>query len=192
MLRILTLYFVVCTATVVLITNAFASTPEALSTRLESGGYVLMIRHANAPGSGDPPHFQVDDCSTQRNLDDLGRAQSQRIGQWLRSRGINNVRVYSSQWCRCLETARLMAVGPVVPLPALNSFYERPQDRAPNLAALRRFLSRQPLDGDLIVLVTHYVTISAITGEGVSSGEGVVIELGADGVLDVHGRLGFE
>ncbi len=174
------------------ITSAYPADPDELVKQLQSGGHVLMIRHAYAPGSGDPAHFQVDDCSTQRNLNDQGRNQSRRIGQWLRSRGVESVRVYSSQWCRCLETARLMAVGPVVPLPALNSFYERPQDRAPNLAALRRFLSRQPLDGDPIVLVTHYVTISAITGEGVSSGEGVVIGLGTDGVIDVHGRLGFE
>ena len=183
--------FIACMLTSIFFTSAYPADPEDLVEQLKSGGHVLMIRHAYAPGSGDPAHFRVDDCSTQRNLNDQGRDQSRRIGQWLRSRGIDDVRVYSSQWCRCLETARLMAVGPVMPLPALNSFYDRPQDREPNLAALRMFLSRQALDGDPIVLVTHFVTISAIIGEGVSSGGGVVLKLGKEGGVSVRGRLDF-
>jgi hypothetical protein len=71
-----------------------------------------------------------------------------------------------------------MGLGPVRELPNLNSFFSRPQDREPNISALRAFLSQQPLDGELIVMVTHFVTISAIAGEGVSSGEGVVLRLG--------------
>ena len=180
-----------CMAILFLIGNAWAADPDDLAGRLNSGGHVLMVRHAYAPGSGDPPHFQVNDCTTQRNLNDQGRAQSRRIGQWLRSRGVDAARVFSSQWCRCLETARLMDLGPVVHLPALNSFFDRPLDREPNLKALREFLSQAPTDGELIILVTHFVTISAITGEGVSSGEGVVLQLGANGSVEVHGRLGF-
>lgn len=183
---------IACMLTSLFITSAYPADPDELVKQLQSGGHLLMIRHAYAPGSGDPAHFQVDDCSTQRNLNDQGRDQSRRIGQWLRSRGIDGVRVYSSQWCRCLETARLMAVGPVVPLPALNSFYERPQDREPNLAALRTFLSQQPPDGDPIVMVTHFVTISAITGRGVSSGEGFVLKLENNGNVTVRGQLDFQ
>jgi hypothetical protein len=96
---------------------------------LKSGGGVLMIRHANAPGSGDPANFKIDDCATQRNLDERGRAQARAIGEVLRHHGIAKVRLYSSQWCRCLETARLMNLGDVQPLPALNSFFGRPDDR---------------------------------------------------------------
>ncbi|BBO70389.1 hypothetical protein DSCA_43190 [Desulfosarcina alkanivorans] len=85
-----------------------------------------------------------------------------------------------------------MEIGPVAELPALNSFFERPRDREPNLAALRAFLAGQPADGPLIVLVTHFVTISAITGEAVSPGEGVVARLTGGGGVAVLGRLDFD
>jgi phosphohistidine phosphatase SixA len=150
-----------------------------------------MIRHALAPGSGDPENFQIGDCSTQRNLDARGRAQAAGIGEWLRSRGIEKARTFSSQWCRCLETAHLIGLGPVTPLPALNSFYQRPQDREPNLSALRDFISKQTPDSELIILVTHFVTILGISNESVSSGEGVVLHLKESGSHDVIGRLSF-
>jgi phosphohistidine phosphatase SixA len=160
--------------------------------RLKAGGHILMIRHALAPGSGDPANFEIADCATQRNLDETGRAQARKIGHWLQSKGIASARVYSSQWCRCLETAELIQLGSVEKLPALNSFYERPQDREPNISALKNFISRQSMDGELIVLVTHFVTIGAITGESVSSGTGVLLELKEDMSYEVVGRLTFE
>jgi phosphohistidine phosphatase SixA len=155
-------------------------------------GRVLMIRHALAPGTGDPDNFSIEDCSTQRNLNDQGRSQARDIGRWLRQRGFESARIYSSQWCRCIETATLLGLGTVHELPALNSFFERPQDRETNLSALRDFLSKQPLDGDPIILVTHYVTIAGVTGEGVSSGEGVMLRLTGDGGFEVLGRLPFD
>jgi phosphohistidine phosphatase SixA len=172
-------------------TNSQAN-QDNLIKQMKAGGHILMIRHALAPGNGDPVNFQIGDCSTQRNLDDRGRAQARAIGEWLRSRGIEEAQVYSSQWCRCLETAKLINLGPVTELPALNSFYDRPQDREPNLKALRTFISKQPPDGELIVLVTHFVTISAISGEGVSSGEGVVLKLKEGTSYDIIGRLNFD
>jgi phosphohistidine phosphatase SixA len=171
--------------------SAQAADPTDLVTSIRSGSHVLMIRHAHAPGSGDPDHFKIGDCGTQRNLDDRGRAQAQQIGRWLRAHGITSARIFSSQWCRCRDTAEGLALGPVNELPALNSFFERPQDRAPNLAALRAFLSQQPTDGPLVVLVTHFVTISAISGLGVAAGEGVVLRLQGGGGFEVLGRLGF-
>jgi broad specificity phosphatase PhoE len=146
-------------------------------------GDVLLLRHALAPGIGDPPDFRVDDCATQRNLNDEGRAQARAIGDWLRERGVTAARVYSSQWCRCLETAELLDLGEVTPLPALNSFFETREDREPNLAALREFLSARQPDGRPLVLVTHQVTVSALSGQFVSSGNGVVATLGEDGAL---------
>jgi len=151
-----------------------------------------MIRHALAPGTGDPDHFKIGDCATQRNLNEQGRSQARNIGRWLRSRGIDNVRVFSSQWCRCLETAELIDLGPVSALPALNSFFDRPQDEEPNLAALGVFFSEQPADGALIILVTHFVTIAGITNESVSSGEGVLMRLTGTDRIEVIGRLDFE
>ena len=163
---------------------------DALSA-LKSGGGVLMIRHANAPGSGDPENFKIDDCATQRNLDERGRAQARAIGQVRRPQAIGRVRLYSSQWCRCLETARLMKLGAVQPLPALNSFFSRPDDRERRIDALKAFLAKQPRDGGPIILITHYVTIAAMSGEGVSSGEGVVLRV-KNGPPQVVGRLNFD
>jgi phosphohistidine phosphatase SixA len=147
--------------------------------RLDEGGYVLMLRHATAPGVGDPDNFRLGDCATQRNLSDQGRAEAGRLGERLRAQGIVSADIYSSQWCRCLETAELLDLGPVEPLPSLNSFFSRPDDRAPNLDALRRFLADLPEDGPPVILVTHQVTISAITGRSAVSGEAVVLT--ADG-----------
>lgn len=171
--------------------NSLADTSEIIG-RLKTGGHILMIRHAVAPGNGDPTNFKIGDCSTQRNLDETGRSQAKRIGNWLRANGVASALVYSSEWCRCLETARLLQLGSVDALPALNSFYERPQDRDPNISALKDFISRQPMDGELIVLVTHYVTIAAMTGESVSSGTGVLVELKEESSYDVVGRLSFK
>ena len=164
---------------------------KAIISQLQNGGRILLIRHALAPGSGDPDTFKIGDCSTQRNLNEKGRSQAKQIGQWLRGQGIVDARVYSSQWCRCLETARLLNLGAVTELSVLNSFFNRPNDREPNLAALQAFFSQQPADGRLIIMVTHYVTIAAMTGKGVSSGEGVVLGLNGDGSYTVSGRLGL-
>ena len=98
---------------------------------------------------------------------------------------------YSSQWCRCLETAELLDLGPVVELPGLNSFYERPQDRESNLAAIRDSLKARPPRGELLILVTHQVTISALTGEFTASGHGVLATPGKGGALRTVGRIGF-
>ena len=174
----------------VTVTNTHADQSDLIK-QIKSGGHVLMIRHAYAPGTGDPAHFKIGDCSTQRNLDDRGRSQARTIGDWLRSKGIKNAKVYSSQWCRCLETAALLNFGSVSELSALNSFYELPQNREPNIKALRSFIANLDETGDLIILVTHFVTILEIAGEGVSSGEGVVLKLRGGGAYDVLDRLSF-
>jgi phosphohistidine phosphatase SixA len=158
---------------------------------LKNGGSILMIRHAVAPGTGDPPNFQIGDCATQRNLDDNGRAQAEAIGDWLRSNGIQKAKIYSSQWCRCLETAKLIKLGIVKELPALNSFFDRPRDREANIRALRTFIAEQSINGELVVLVTHYVTILEITQQAVSSGEGVVLKLTGNRTPEIIGRMSF-
>ena len=163
-----------------------------LATRLQQGGHVLMLRHAHAPGFGDPPGFELDDCATQRNLDASGRAQATAIGEWLRRQGVREAKVYSSQWCRSLETARLLNLGPVKPLPALNSFFERTHDRVSSLIALNAFFARQPADGPLIILVTHFVNIEAVAGFSVGSGEGVLLQLQAGAAPRVVGRVDFK
>ncbi len=156
---------------------------------LTGTGHVLMIRHAYAPGTGDPANFVVDRCETQRNLNDRGREQSREWGDRLKAAGIQPSRILSSQWCRCLETAELMAAGTVEPFWPLNSFYEAREDREKNLSALRDALAGLPLDANVVVMVTHQVTISAITGRGVSSGEGWVLKLNSTREPEVIGSI---
>lgn len=157
--------------------------------RLDDGGHVVMLRHALAPGVGDPKNFRLGDCATQRNLSEEGRAQARRLGERLRAHGIDEAEVYSSQWCRCLETAELLGLGPVEGLPALNSFFSRPADREPNLEALRGFLAALPADGPPVILVTHQVTIAAIADRGTASGEAVVLEVDGTGQPPVVGAI---
>jgi phosphohistidine phosphatase SixA len=184
--------FLVCLSGLTAIAMAGGDSDNAeMIERMKTGGHVLMIRHALAPGTGDPANFRIGDCSTQRNLDDRGRQQAKAIGNWLRAKGLTSARVFSSQWCRCLETAELLELGPVAELPALNSFYELTQNREPNLRALRKFIAAQPSDGVLIILVTHLVTISAIANEAVSSGEGVLLKIKTDAPCEMVGRLNF-
>jgi phosphohistidine phosphatase SixA len=171
--------------------KAVPAEPEDLTERMRQDGHVLLLRHALAPGTGDPPDFRLNDCATQRNLSDRGRAQARAIGEWLRARGIERAEIYSSQWCRAMETARLLDLGPVAPLPALNSFFGRPDDRQPNLAALRAFFASQPTKSPLLVMVTHQVTITALTGVFPSSGEGVLLRLGEGGTLTTVDRVAF-
>ncbi|MGB5455965.1 MAG: histidine phosphatase family protein [Gammaproteobacteria bacterium] len=165
---------------------------QDLIRQMQSGSAVLMIRHALAPGVGDPDDFNLDDCSTQRNLNQAGREQAKAIGHWLRSRGIGQVKLYSSQWCRCLETARLMQMGTVTPLPALNSFFQRPEDREPNLSSLRKFIHENTKPGELIIMITHQVTISAITGQWADSGHGKLLRPTKAGGIALVGELSFE
>jgi phosphohistidine phosphatase SixA len=150
-------------------------------TELAMPGRLLMLRHAEAPGVGDPPGFRLDDCATQRSLDDSGRRHARALGIRLGNAGVSAARVYSSQWCRCLETARLLQLGTVTPLPALNSFFERPQERDAKIAALRSFLAGLPADGPPVVLVTHQFTINAFTSAGTPSGGGSIFQLDGTG-----------
>ncbi len=159
------------------LTPAAAAVDLVPLSELAKPGRVLILRHAFAPGVGDTEYFSIRDCSTQRNLDSTGRAQAVELGRRLARAGVTRAKVYSSQWCRCLDTARLLDLGAVEELVPLNSFFSRPQDREGKLAALRTFLSKLPADGPPVVLVTHQVTISAFAGRGVASGSGVILEL---------------
>jgi len=165
-----------------------ARADENLWTALRKGTHVAMMRHALAPGTGDPANFTLQDCSTQRNLDDTGRRQAAAIGTRFRSNGIAKPRIYSSQWCRCLETAELLNLGDVTLLPALNSFF-RDREKGPSQTAeIKKFLSQKD-DGASIVLVTHQVNITALTNVFPASGEIVVVRIAPDGTVEVAGRI---
>ena len=141
---------------------------------LSRGDHFVMIRHATAPGGGDPAGFKLGDCSTQRNLSDEGRAQAVRIGKKLHAAGVTKARVLSSQWCRCLDTAKGLGLGSVTELPELNSFHGRPDLKEKQMKALRAWVKAQPFD-QATVLVTHFVVISALAGAGPQSGEMVIV-----------------
>jgi phosphohistidine phosphatase SixA len=137
------------------------------------GGNVLFLRHALAPGFGDPPQFSIDDCATQRNLNDAGRAQARAIGAYMKRHDIVPDTILSSRWCRCQDTARDMAIGPFSTHIGLNSFFDGHVDRGHTLAALRAHMTTIAPDR-LDLMVTHQVVISAITGIAPRSGGMVV------------------
>ncbi len=170
---------------------AHAQNDAGLWQAIKAGQHIVLMRHALAPGTGDPDNFSLKDCRTQRNLSDQGRAQAERIGARFRAAGIDSARIYSSQWCRCLETAELLGLGPVEGLESLNSFFRNPERREASTQALRNWLAEQPLDQPLI-LVTHQVNITALTDIFPRSGEMIVLRRSEDGTLTVAGRMETE
>jgi phosphohistidine phosphatase SixA len=154
-------------------------------------GNIILFRHANAPGVGDPPQFQIGDCTTQRNLDEVGRAQAKRIGEQLRGKGVNVTRVLTSQWCRCKETAALafpnLPPQAIQENPVFNSFFnERPQE--PEITAAAQAILLGWKGPGVLVVVTHQVNITALTNTFTQSGEGIVLS-GQSNQLRVLGRI---
>jgi phosphohistidine phosphatase SixA len=165
-----------------------ASEETALWRALASKGHAALLRHAIAPGTGDPSAFTIGDCATQRNLSEEGRRQAAQIGARFRKNGIEAARIFSSQWCRCLETAGSLGLGPVTELPILNSFFQSPDRRDDQAQELEEWLAGQDLEGSL-VLVTHQVNITALTGIYPASGELIVIRQSGDGEISVVGSI---
>lgn len=151
---------------------AYADDP--LWSALRQGGHVVLMRHSvTTPGVGDPPEFRLGDCATQRNLSAEGQTQARDIGASLRGRGIAIAEVLSSRWCRCLETARL-AFGRATPWPALDSFFGEPGRSDAPSAMVRQRIAEFRGPGTL-VLVTHQVNITALTGLFPAQGEMIVL-----------------
>jgi phosphohistidine phosphatase SixA len=148
---------------------------EALQL-LREGRAVLVLRHALAPGTGDPPGFEIDDCSTQRNLNEEGRAQARAWKSFLREHGIEKARVLSSQWCRALDTAEEMDLGEVKEFPPLNSFFAGRGDREEQSRKTIKQVNAMG-EGPPIILVSHQVNITALTGIYPASNEGIIVRL---------------
>jgi phosphohistidine phosphatase SixA len=150
------------------------ATADAVSDAIKRGGVALLMRHASAPGMGDPEQFRLNDCSTQRNLSAEGRSEATRIGRHLAHLGLVPGEVLTSQWCRCRETAKL-AFGGGKDWPALNSFFNNRQSEDRQTAdVLARIATIKPGDRPL-VLVTHQVIVTSVTGVFPESGEVVVV-----------------
>jgi Histidine phosphatase superfamily (branch 1) len=157
---------------------------------LTAGGVLIAFRHALAPGTFDPPNFKPGVCSTQRNLNDEGRAQARRIGEWFQARALKPARVRSSPWCRCLDTASL-AFGQAEPWAALGSPRGASEStNAESLASLRRALVAASVPGrPFEAWVTHMFVLSDLAGTNTASGEGLVLRAEGDGRPQVLGRL---
>ena len=138
---------------------------------------IIFLRHALAPGNGDPSNFNVNDCKTQRNLDQVGIDQSKMIGNTLKKLGIKFSKIYSSFWCRCKDTALNMNIGEFKTHEGLNSFYEKYADRKLTLIKLNNLVNSFDKSGGPYLLVTHYVNILAFTGLSTSSGSMITFDL---------------
>lgn len=134
------------------------------------------MRHALAPGTGDPPGFDLELRDTQRNLSEKGISQATRIGNLFRKNGIERAQVYSSAWYRCRDTAELLELGPVSHLAHLDSFFSHMEDAASVSNDLTTWLKDQELQSPL-VLVTHQVNVTALTGIFPDSGEIIVLRV---------------
>lgn len=161
---------------------------QKLLAEFGNGNHVALMRHALAPGIGDPENFRLDDCATQRNLSQTGKDQAVKIGARLKESGIVNADVFTSQWCRCLETAELLGFGPPEPLPALNSFFRDFEKKEVQTEALSSWLQSQSLERPLI-LVTHQVNITAFSGIFPDSGEIVLMRRNSDGRFEDVGSI---
>ncbi|XZN91674.1 MAG: histidine phosphatase family protein [Microcoleus sp.] len=153
-------------------------------------GLVVAMRHAIAPGTGDPANFKLGDCSTQRNLSPQGQTQAKQIGAEFRNRNIKVSRVLSSQWCRCLQTAKLLNLGKVEPFPALNSFFSDSSKESGQTATIRKLILDNRNTKGAIILVTHQVNITAITDIVPQSGEAVILKGDGQGKIQIVGRIG--
>ncbi|WP_298722810.1 histidine phosphatase family protein [uncultured Ferrovibrio sp.] len=164
---------------------AVASDDGSLWQALRERRAAALIRHAEAPGIGDPPGFRLDDCSTQRNLSEAGRNQARRFGNEFRRNGVDAALVLSSAWCRAQDTARLLDLGRVEVAPALASLHGRPERRAAQMAELRALIHSLPEDRP-VILISHHATIGAFTEAYPQNGEAIVIDRRS---LAVLGRL---
>ena len=151
-------------------------------------GNVIFLRHALAPGfdaKGEPEKFKIDDCSTQRNLNSVGIDQAIELGKIFSESGLIFKKIYSSQWCRCMETAKLLKLGNVFPEVSLNSGFRGIYNKEISLAKLSKLLDELKYKDGLYLMVTHYGTISSVTGIVVDSGAAVAYNVKTKSSLEL-------
>ena len=159
---------------ITLTTSIKADLNENLMNQLEEGGKLIFIRHAYAPGSGDPDNFNLNDCSTQRNLSEDGKKQAQLIGVFFKENKIKIDKILSSEWCRCKETA-FIAFEDFETKDFLNSFYsiKFAKNKKTQVKNLKKYVNKWNSKKNLI-LVTHYVIISEVLNYAPGSGEIII------------------
>lgn len=177
-------------ATVITITPATVAEVDAWRDLAGQRGVVVLMRHALAPGGGDPAGFRLGDCRTQRNLSQQGRQQARAIGTAIARSGIDVAAVWSSPWCRAKDTARLLGAGPVRTKPYLGSTFTAPRSVSDDREARTRdvITDHRGMEG-VLMLVGHYANIMDLTGEAVDSGEALIVRMDAQGRIEVLGRI---
>jgi hypothetical protein len=162
---------------------AMAPAKAGLAQDLMDGQHVLLMRHADAPGYGDPAGYVIGQCATQRNLGDAGKKQAQAIGVWLGQQGIASAHVFSSPWCRCVDTATLLNIGPVKTEPSLGSFFDNMALERKQTKALEGFIKNELTKPSKTprILVTHHVNIQAFTGKVVGVGDMLLVKVNPNG-----------
>ncbi|PWQ98309.1 histidine phosphatase family protein [Leucothrix arctica] len=169
-------------------TGSLQADETAALKSLKSGNHFAIMRHALAPGMGDPSNFDLQDCSTQRNLSQRGIDQAVNIGKRFRDSGITEAQVFTSEWCRCIDTAKYLDLNTPIELPLISSFFETREQASPQTLSLNAWLLKQDLSKP-IVLVTHQVNITALTGVFPASGEIIIVKREEDGTLTVANRV---
>lgn len=179
----LRLFFFLIACILVLTQSKLATAQSELANKLNDGAHILLMRHADAPGYGDPRNYQIGQCATQRNLGDVGRKQAKNTGDWLSSQGITQAKVYSSPWCRCIDTATLLNKGEVKKEMTLGSFFDDMSQAKKQTDELTKFISteRKQFPKTPIIMVTHHVNIQSYVGEVVNSGDMVLVKVDATG-----------
>lgn len=179
----LRLFFFLIACILVLTQSKLATAQSELANKLNDGAHILLMRHADAPGYGDPRNYQIGQCATQRNLGDVGRKQAKNTGDWLSSQGITQAKVYSSPWCRCVDTATLLNKGEVKKEMTLGSFFDDMSQAKKQTDELTKFISteRKQFPKTPIIMVTHHVNIQSYVGEVVNSGDMVLVKVDATG-----------
>lgn len=175
--------FLFLTCALLLTLSNLAMAQSELANKLQDGTHVLLMRHADAPGYGDPKNYQISQCSTQRNLGDIGRKQGVGIGNWLSSQGVQNAKVYSSPWCRCVDTANLLNKGVVKKEAALGSFFDDMSQAKKQNDELIKLIAteRKQYPNTPIIMVTHHVNIQSYVDMVVNSGDMVLVKVDPSG-----------
>ena len=165
--------------------GSFNACASELSELLKKSDHVLLMRHAIAPGVGDPAGYKLQDCKSQRNLDAIGREQAKKTGQWLKAQGVGDALVFSSAWCRCKDTAENLAFGSIMLEASLNSFFDDMRQGPKSNVNLQKFIGNQlKTKGEkALILVTHHVNIAEFAGENVGSGDMVLAKVNSAGKL---------
>ena len=171
------LFYIILIIFLILTNGIKADTETQVLKNLKNGGNLIFIRHAYAPGGGDPDNFDLNDCSTQRNLSEAGREQAKKIGKFFDENQIPIYKVISSEWCRCKDTAQI-AFKRFETKDFLNSFFSEKfsKNRTKQIEDLNRYIDRWDSSKNL-VFVTHYVVINEVLNYAPSSGEIVISDI---------------